>query len=55
MEFKVTKAQLEQLANYLARLPYIEVRELIDMLQKLPVIQPQPACACPEKEKDAKI
>jgi hypothetical protein len=47
MEFKVTKAQLEQLANYLARLPYIEVRDLIAMLQSLPVIQSEGICACP--------
>ena len=46
MEFKVTKAQLEQLANYLARLPYLEVRDLIAMLQTLPVIKPELACSC---------
>lgn len=39
MEFKITKAQGEQLLAYLAQRPFIEVHELVKLIQSLPLIQ----------------
>lgn len=36
MDYKITKEQLEMIANYLATKPYLEVFQLINLIQNLP-------------------